>query len=108
MGKSDQGCRHQAQQLARPCGDSLPVRRRVFGERHFRALLPVSTAGFRSPNDTGYGESAVLERLSEVGLEADATSVLRPRAMFLTGLVGDLIGVATKRRRPREAAPPLG
>ena len=76
--------------------------------RHFRALLPVSTAGFRSPNDTGYGESAVLERLSEVGLEADATSVLRPRAMFLTGLVGDLIGVATKRRRPREAAPPPG
>jgi hypothetical protein len=39
----------------------------------------------------------VLEALSSLALEIQAATVVHPRAAIWTGLVGDLIGVATKR-----------
>jgi len=65
--------------------------------RAFRAVLPISTEGLRSPNTTGYGEASVLQELAAVGLRAGPASLVRPpRPALLTGLVGDLVGVATK------------
>ena len=66
--------------------------------RTFRAALRVSTGGFRSPA-AGYTESSVLATLAAAGLDRSPASIVRPRAAVLTGLVGDMIGVATKTSR---------
>jgi SAM-dependent methyltransferase len=59
----------------------------------FRRLLPISTAGFANPNRTGFGKTAFLDEVASLGMVA---TVERPGAGWLvTGLVGDLVGVAS-------------
>jgi SAM-dependent methyltransferase len=59
----------------------------------FRRLLPVSTAGFANPNRTGFGRDAFLAALP--AHEFTDVTVERPApGWLLTGLVGDLVGVA--------------
>jgi SAM-dependent methyltransferase len=58
----------------------------------FRGVLPISTAGFANPNRTGFGERSFLGECDALGWTA---AVERPaRGWLLTGLVGDLVGVA--------------
>ena len=63
--------------------------------RTFRAALRVSTGGFRAPA-AGYTAASVIATLAAAGLDCGPAAIARPRAAVLTGLVGDMIGVATK------------
>jgi SAM-dependent methyltransferase len=63
--------------------------------RSFRAAMRISTAGFATPA-TAYTEATVVDAMRDAGLRCADEDIRRPRAIVLTGLVGDLIGVATK------------
>ena len=63
--------------------------------RSFRATMRLSTHGFAAPAE-GYSNESVLRTLRDCALDCADHATLQPRAAVLTGLVGDLIGVATK------------
>ncbi|MHB8464109.1 MAG: class I SAM-dependent methyltransferase [Acidimicrobiales bacterium] len=63
----------------------------IVGPTH-RRLLPVAT-GRRIPG--GFGKEAYLGALADIGLGVE--TIVTPRALSITGTVGDLIGVAVKR-----------
>jgi len=63
--------------------------------RSFRATMRLSTHGFTTPA-TGYTYESVVTSLRDCRLSCPPQATYRPRAAVLTGLVGDLIGVATK------------
>jgi lincosamide nucleotidyltransferase A/C/D/E len=88
---------HAVEEVARVLA---PSGRFLFEEivgRSYRAVLPLSTEGLRSPNRTGFGRTAFLSALDMAGLKVTPADLFEPRMEVLTGLVGDLIGVA---RRP--------
>lgn len=87
--------RHAYAEIARVLRPGGKLRFETIVGRSFRAALRLGTDGFAAPA-AGYTSSAVLAALSDVGLNCPASATLRPRAAVLTGLVGDLIGVATK------------
>lgn len=60
--------------------------------RLFRATLPLAT-GRRI--EGGFSEDAYLGELDRLGLTVEGT--LKPRLVVLSGMVGDLVGVARKR-----------
>jgi ubiquinone/menaquinone biosynthesis C-methylase UbiE len=59
--------------------------------RIFRATMPLAT-GRRMAG--GFGEHAYLSELERLGLTVEATA--KPRLALLSGMVGDLIGVARR------------
>jgi len=63
--------------------------------RRFRAAMRISTTGFALPA-TGYTTSAVFTTLESHGMNCPRSAIRRPRVLVLTGVVGDLIAVATK------------
>jgi SAM-dependent methyltransferase len=62
----------------------------------YRRLMPLSTSSRRIPG--GFGRDAFLAELRHLGLNLDGLA-RPPRILMLTGVLGDLVGVAHKCAR---------
>jgi ubiquinone/menaquinone biosynthesis C-methylase UbiE len=88
--------RHAYAEIARVLRPGGTLRFETVVGRSFRAAMRLSTDGFAAPA-SGYSSETVRGALRDCGLDCPPSAVVRPRLLVLTGLVGDLIGVATKR-----------